>query len=373
MAASRPRGDPAGIIDEETRMEDTTVQSPEAAPVRRLVRVRDGRWFGGVAAGLGRYFDVNPALYRIVFGALAVAGGAGILLYLAAWLVIPDEREDASIAEQALRDHRERPGLAIGVGLLAFAALIVLSHAAFWPSPGNLWLAALLGGGGLVWWELRQTRPAAAVAGGGSAPAPAPRAPRGPSLFLPVVGILLATAGVFGVLEALDVETVDLRIVLAGGVILVGAAIALGAATTRRVSGLVGLGLLMLAALALSLAIDVPLRGGVGDRVEHPATASEVDRAYRLAVGQLTLDLRDVDVSEPMRVTVSLGLGEALVYVPRGVPVVLDGHVGAGEVDLLGKTANGVGVDRHVVADGSGPALVVSTRVGMGNVEVRRR
>ena len=354
-------------------MEDTTVQPPdEPMQMRRLVRVRDGRWFGGVAAGLGRYFDVSPAIYRIVFAALAFAGGAGVLLYLAAWLVIPDEGEDASIAEQALRDHRERPALAIGVGLLAFAALVVLSHAAFWPQPGNLWLAALLVGGALVWWELRHTRPVAAAAGGGGVAAPPARPPRGPSLFLPVVGVLLATAGAFGVREALDVRTVDLRIALAGGVILVGAAIAFGAATARRVTGLVGLGLLMLVALTLSLAVNVPLRGGVGDRLAEPATAAEVDAGYRQAVGTLTIDLRDVELTEPKRITASVGVGEVVVYVPRDASLVLDGHAGIGEVELLGRRANGVHVDRHVVEPGPGPTLSLSTRVGIGDIEVRR-
>ena len=63
----------------------------DEAPTRRLVRPTEGRWLGGVAAGLGRYFDVNPLVYRIAFAALALVGGTGILLYLAAWLVIPGE------------------------------------------------------------------------------------------------------------------------------------------------------------------------------------------------------------------------------------------------------------------------------------------
>jgi hypothetical protein len=37
-----------------------TLTPPDQAPGRRLSRVDDGRWLGGVAAGLGRYFDVNP-------------------------------------------------------------------------------------------------------------------------------------------------------------------------------------------------------------------------------------------------------------------------------------------------------------------------
>jgi len=68
----------------------------DEAPPRRLVRVDEGRWLGGVAAGLGRYFDVNPLIYRIAFAALALAGGTGLLLYLAAYLVIPGENDEES-------------------------------------------------------------------------------------------------------------------------------------------------------------------------------------------------------------------------------------------------------------------------------------
>src|SRR5688572_30906950 len=101
---------------------DTTTL--DEAPPRRLVRPLDGRWLGGVAAGLGRYFDVNPLVYRIAFAALAFAGGTGILLYVAAWLVIPGEQSQDSVAVNALREHRERPWLLLGVGLLLFGAVL---------------------------------------------------------------------------------------------------------------------------------------------------------------------------------------------------------------------------------------------------------
>src|SRR3954452_7197662 len=126
-----------GIIGEESDMTETPPITVEERPdVRRLTRVRDGRWFGGGCAGLGSYFEISPAVYRLAFAALALAGGTGILLYLAAWLVIPAEDQEASVAEQALRDHRDRPGLAVAVGLIAVALLIGASHAVFWPHPG---------------------------------------------------------------------------------------------------------------------------------------------------------------------------------------------------------------------------------------------
>ena len=90
-------------------------------------------------------------IYRIGFAALSLAGGTGILLYVAAWLVMPDDGVEDSIAADAIKSHRDRPWLLVGVGLLAFAGLVALSSAHIWPSPGNLWVAAALIGAAIVW------------------------------------------------------------------------------------------------------------------------------------------------------------------------------------------------------------------------------
>src|SRR5881398_3177199 len=120
------------IRPEEPEME-TTETIREA---RRLTRPRDGRWLGGVAAGLGEYFDLNPAVYRIAFVALALAGGTGILLYIAAWLVMPDQGQDESIAAAALKQNREKPSRAIGLALIAFVGVLALSSTRLSPYPG---------------------------------------------------------------------------------------------------------------------------------------------------------------------------------------------------------------------------------------------
>jgi phage shock protein PspC (stress-responsive transcriptional regulator) len=365
------------IIHKETAVTETpTITLDEPPAPRRLTRARSGRWFGGVCAGLGRYFEISPAIYRLAFVALALAGGTGVLLYIAAWLVIPDEGHETSIAEQALRERRDRPGLAVGVGLLGLAAIMLFSHAEFWPHPGNFWLAALLVGGGLVWWELHGSEPAAArsaVAGadGGMAVAP-PRETR-PSLFLPVVGMLLAAAGIAGLLDALDAWSVDLRVAIGATVVVVGVAIVAGAATGRRVAGLVGLGLLLLPVLVLSLALHVPLRGGVGDRVRHPEAIGAVPARYRLAIGDLTVDLRDLALPDgETAVRATVGVGHVLVYVPDDVAVDVRGRAQVGDVVLLGRDQDGVDVDEHVV-DGDGPKrLTLDLEVGIGQVEVRR-
>jgi phage shock protein C len=56
---------------------------------RRLTRDTKHAVLGGVAAGFGRYLDVDPVLVRLGFVLLAFVNGLGILLYLAAWLLMP--------------------------------------------------------------------------------------------------------------------------------------------------------------------------------------------------------------------------------------------------------------------------------------------
>jgi phage shock protein PspC (stress-responsive transcriptional regulator) len=120
-----------------------------------LVRSRTDRWLGGVCVGLGRYFDLNPAIYRIAFVVLALAGGTGVLLYIAAWLVIPEEGAPDSIAASELRKHRDHPKRLLGLALLAAIALAVLSSIHVWPSPGNLWVLAALLIAAVAWWRGR--------------------------------------------------------------------------------------------------------------------------------------------------------------------------------------------------------------------------
>jgi phage shock protein PspC (stress-responsive transcriptional regulator) len=67
-----------------------------------LRRPFDDRMLAGVAAGLGRYFGVDAMIIRIGFVVLTLIGGAGIPLYLAGLLLIPDEGSDQSIASSII-------------------------------------------------------------------------------------------------------------------------------------------------------------------------------------------------------------------------------------------------------------------------------
>src|SRR2546423_2011304 len=108
-------------------------QTPPTPPEpKRLVRTTDDRVIAGVAGGLGRYFGVDPVLFRVGLIALVFLGGAGVVLYGVAWLLVPDEATGrAADARSILR----RLGLV--------AAVLVVCTLVF---GGGFWAAAEGGG-----------------------------------------------------------------------------------------------------------------------------------------------------------------------------------------------------------------------------------
>jgi len=75
---------------------------------KRLLRIRQGRIVAGVCTGLGAYFRVDVNLVRLAFGVFTVFYGLGILLYLIAWLILPEEGEDGSIVESFVSKRSSR-------------------------------------------------------------------------------------------------------------------------------------------------------------------------------------------------------------------------------------------------------------------------
>jgi phage shock protein PspC (stress-responsive transcriptional regulator) len=84
---------------------DPTAPSQTGTALRRPF---EGRVLTGVAEGLGRYFGVDTTLVRIGFVVLTVIGGAGVPLYLAGLLLIPDEGSDQSIAASIIESFQNR-------------------------------------------------------------------------------------------------------------------------------------------------------------------------------------------------------------------------------------------------------------------------
>ena len=100
----------------------------------RLRRSHDDRMIAGVCEGLSRHFDVDPLLIRVVLGALTVFGGAGIVLYVLAWLTIPEDDAYDSIASRALHQDPERT-MEVGLVLAGIAGAVTLLGAVGFATP----------------------------------------------------------------------------------------------------------------------------------------------------------------------------------------------------------------------------------------------
>ena len=154
----------------------------------RLVRVRTGRVLGGVASGLADHLGLPVLWLRVAFVVLAVAGGSGLLLYAAYWLVLPQ----AGSGEQGGRswglDDRSWSEVvalgALGVGVLLLGQLTI-------PGPTLLPAAVIALGAALVWRQADDSRRARWRATASR---------RG--LLLSAAGVVLVVAGLTGFLAA---------------------------------------------------------------------------------------------------------------------------------------------------------------------------
>jgi phage shock protein PspC (stress-responsive transcriptional regulator) len=303
-------------------MTTTTTHIPE---IRRLQRSRSDRKVAGVSGGLARYFEIHPAVFRVGFVVLTLLGGAGILIYAAAALVMPDEGKEDSVATAALRNRRDRPWPLIGLGFLAVAGAILLSRISLSLSGGS-WFLFLLAGL-VILWITRQ--PALDP----SSPAPAPA----------------------------DLARRDSR-------------------RMRRLAGWLAITLATLVALALIAVasffavFDVHTSRGVGDRTTTVTSMQELDSPYRLGIGSLKLDLGSLQLPPGRtRVVASVDVGELRVIVPADVALTVHGTAELGQVDLPG-TANdsdGHNAESTVIQAGA-RVIVLDAHAGVGSVQVER-
>ncbi len=96
-------------------MNATTAQARYAAAadqreVGQLRRSGDDRMLAGVAGGIARYLSTDVTLVRVIIAALALFTGAGAALYLVAWLLIPAEGYDQSIAAAWIASRNREGG-----------------------------------------------------------------------------------------------------------------------------------------------------------------------------------------------------------------------------------------------------------------------
>lgn len=169
-----------------------TTASPAVANPRRLYRATSGRALGGVAAGLAEHLGLSPVVVRVAFAALTLAGGAGVVMYAAFWVFVP-QREDGSGAGAA-----ESRGQLLALAVLALGGLLLLNRIGWFSGASTvLPIGLALAGLALVWRqadEAQRARWRATAAG----PRGLARLAGGAVLLIAGIAGFLATRGELG-------------------------------------------------------------------------------------------------------------------------------------------------------------------------------
>lgn len=410
---------------------------PGPPPARRppLRRSIADRKVAGVAGGLGRYFEVDPLVFRVVLVTLAVFGGSGLLLYAVGWLLVPEDGDDRSEVSRLVNGRPTSKTL--GAGLVAIVGLVLVGNFARtgFGFGGFAALVAVAVGGYLFarndragspavaqWQPVADVRagapgeygqtsgtayagtpptgpPATAYAGTpaagppatGEAPAvppppspydapgpgaepPGPPGPRSPLGRITVSAALL----VAGLLVAWNLSTdqdVPGEVVLASCLAVVGLGLVVGAFAGRS-RGLVVLGVALMVATTATAVAGTAFRGGFGERTWAPLTADAVRPVYRLGTGDARLDLSRLVLAPGQTVDIEVrqGVGELRVVLPAAGSADVDAEVHAGDLRMPRGRDSGTALHRHYLdpRGGTDADITIDAELGVGHLEVRR-
>ena len=417
-----------------TMTEPNTDNPPYRRPGTPLTRSTDDKVLGGLAGGLGRYFGIDPVVFRIAFVVLTLAGGSGILLYLVGWLMIPDDAGGNALKRFGGERHQK-----LAAAVLAGAGLLILLDNLTGSNDDIPLGLVLVGMGGLFLWSRHKddlnagppappehphspgppfppappapptlsgidrttdlptdavppvppapssddtvagadagTEPPSGAARAAFVPPPAPAAAPAPKPPKPRSALVPVTFSLLAVLAgAATLFGVSLTTGLALALLLTGGALIVGA-WRGRARWLIPVGLVLSVALAGASLIDVPIRGGAGEIGYRPLAVEEIRTPYRLGAGELVVDLSDIDFGgQTVTVVASVAAGHLDIIVPADVALELEAHVGAGNLMLLGREYDGLDIGRELTDAGREGAgrLILRAGAGVGLVEVRR-
>ncbi|MRJ76323.1 PspC domain-containing protein [Aeromicrobium sp. SMF47] len=357
-----------------------------------MKRSQDDRVVAGVCAGAARYLRIDPVVVRVAIVVLTVAGFAGVILYVAAWVLLPSEGSDRSLAAEWFNlDRNEEQvrvaGLLVAV-VLASLALVGDTSWSWWDG-SPWWLLPVA----LVVWVFylgprrrreereRLEQPATVHAPGGAAEPAAtrrfqrqtagtPRDRRSQALLgltMSCVAIAVAVTVIYDVTQ----ESVPRTTYIAVALTVVAMGLLVGAFFGNS-GGLIAIGALL--AIALTIGSLLP-NGRIGAQQPTPVTAAAVDAHYRHGVGLLEVDLSQVADPQALvgrRIVIHAGIGHTKVVVPDGLAVRVDADLRAGEITLFGLTDNGTDVSLETGALDRSAALTIDIAQKLGNIEVIR-
>jgi phage shock protein PspC (stress-responsive transcriptional regulator) len=383
----------------------------------RLARVPEGRILGGVCTGLARHTGIDPVVYRVGFAILVLAGGQGILLYIAAALVMPASPGQQSVAERMFRRRFDATGTLSIIGALLFVAVLlsILSTGFFGAGAGADAVAVLtvfglvllvahgrgvdLAGIARSFPERVQGLPAETTFEERPAPvsfekAPdgalpegmidlarlgAPRAPQAPYDPVPsspspaatlerckggrpaltsitLLGALAAGAAMIPMART-HPGPEGVTLVMATALAVVGAGLLMGG--WFRARGLAAMGtVLTCALLTTSVAAEAPPGSRYGE-VEWRPTEVPATQDYKIAAGSGRLDLTKLPLLPGQRVSVNaeIWLGELDVTLPKTARVEIDARVRLGDLGLPGRSISGPGARADLVLEPEGPKV----------------
>ena len=352
----------------------------------RIRRTTGDKRVAGVAGGLARHLDIDPLIVRVAFVVLTFFGGAGLLLYIACWLLLP---EDGSDWGRVPLDRRSRTVALILVGLLV---VVILAGHTWWGSGYPWGLLIVAGIVALIATAFPRRNRTPGPVEGPTPPAdgvpdntqtfvtppvyveqPRPVNPRkkGPILFWFALAVMAVGLGVLGVVDLAGASVAPsaypaLALALSGVFLLIGA-------FWGRAGGLILVGL---------LAAGATVGATVGDRWDPhtttvvPADAAQVQSSYSMDVGELVVDLsevRDPQALDGREITVTGNVGHLDIRVPADVTVVANTHVtGIGGINAFDR--DGGGVDTQLTATRSGgsgaPRLIIDADLHVGAIDV---
>lgn len=344
---------------------------------------------------------MDPVIVRVLVVVLTFFGGAGIIVYGACWILMPEDDRESSLAERAIaRGGRSSWPVLVLAGVIGLA--VVLGAGWVVDDRGVLLIALVVIAAILLSRRGHEqpaaepvSTPAPATWSSGSAttdwstptwsavpaaplPPLAPEPPRPRSYLGRITFCLVLLA--LGVLAAADLSGADVPSAAYPAVIVAGAGLGLLVGTRYgRGRWLIALGVLGALALPPTVFADT-YRGDWVDQDEQavaPTSAAGIAPEYSYRGGRVRIDLSAVDfTNQTVTTRIEVGAGDVELIVPDTVDVESDVDLGIGSADVFGSEHNGFGVSESGRDNGSdglgGGTLTVEIEQGVGHVEVRR-
>lgn len=378
------------------------------------------RKIAGVAAAIARRYAVDPVLVRVAFVVATISGGAGVLLYLLGWLLLPAEHDHASGAQGVAGRGRSSMSALLTIVLVL---LLILTAAAVLDGHGSGVIAVAVALGALFLLHRSRaglgevpgsrpdgtqqpgtqqpdTEPAArtpATADDPERPGPPTWDPLGAAPFawdLPEPSAQPDSTAPQGARWKITPITLGLAL-LAGGISLAFAPGLSAAQNAALLLGVVGLGLVVgaflqggrgLIPIAIPLALltwvlsAVPTAGfKLGGSHWMPASAAQVQPRYATTIGNGNLDLSALRLTDgqTVKTSVGVGIGQTYVYLPPNVDAQVTCQTQLGDVDCLGQRDADGSPSRVTVTDNGpdgpgGGKLVLDVHSGVGQIRVDR-